>query len=59
MKKAFTMALTAAMIFVMGVTAFALPGAVEPEEIGGFDAIINFVAGILRWFGDIIAVIFK
>ena len=59
MKKAFTMALTAAMIFVMGVTAFALPDALEPDTVGGLDTIINFFAGILRWFGDIIAVIFK
>ena len=59
MKKAFTMALTAAMIFVMGVTAFALPDSFEPEKIGALDMVINFFAEILRWFGEIIGYIFK
>ena len=41
MKKAFTMALTAAMVLVMGVTAFALPDAVEPDNVGILDTIIT------------------
>lgn len=59
MKKAFTMALTAAMVLVMGVTAFALPDAVEPDNVGILDAIINFVTGIFRMVGELIGIIFK
>ena len=59
MKKAFTMALTAAMVFVMGVTAFALPESFEPETVGGIDVIINFFAEIFRIFGEIIGFVFK
>lgn len=59
MKKAFTMALTAAMVLVMGVTAFALPDAVEPDKLGILDTIINFVTGIFRMVGELIGIIFK
>ena len=59
MKKALTMALTAAMVLVMGVTAFALPDAVEPDNVGILDTIINFVTGIFRVVGEFIGIIFK
>lgn len=59
MKKAFTMALTAAMVLVMGVTAFALPDVVEPDNVGIIDTIINFITEIFRMVGEFIGIIFK
>jgi hypothetical protein len=61
MKKTLSMALTVVMMFVMGITVFAaeLPGSLPTDTPGAFDSIIDFFADILRWFGDIIAVIFK
>lgn len=66
MKKAFSMALTVAMMMVMCVTAFAasadaleLPNQLPTVELSFFDTIIDFVADILRAIGEFIGVIFQ
>lgn len=66
MKKALSMALTAAMMMVMCVTAFAagadaaeLPSELPTVDTGWLNTIIDFFADLLRTLGEIIGIIFK
>ena len=61
MKKAFSMALTVAMMFVLGVTVFAadLPTELPTETPDFLTSIVDFFANILRAFGELIGKIFQ
>lgn len=64
MKKALSMALTAAMMMVMCVTAFAaddveLPTQLPDVATGWLNTIIDFFAELLRMLGELAGVVFK